>query len=102
MLCFPYPVSVAVNDEKFIHLADGVSGSTYPELADTIYRYTGDGNWEMAFLFNSNGAHPEYDNKWIDRYTNTISNWIINPGESFWFHRQSGAGPFTWSVEKPY
>jgi hypothetical protein len=101
MLCFPYPVGIDVNDDTFIRLEDGAYGSTYPELGDRISRYTGNGGYEMAFLFNSNGAYPQYDNKWIDLYTYTISDMRFEAGESFYYEHRLVDG-FTWNVQRPY
>jgi hypothetical protein len=102
MLAYPYPVNLGINASESIQTEDGANGTTITTTADQIYKYKPGGGFDPAFLFDSGGGSPGYDNKWIDMVLYVVSTVSFDPEEAFYYYRQPGQGTFTWTCTRPF
>ena len=93
---------MGIQDSLSIQTEDGATGTGSSMSSDQIWKYKLGGGFDGAWLFDSGGSTPGYDNKWIDMtapVSPTIS-WDV--GESFFYYRQPGQGSFDWVVDRPF
>lgn len=70
-------------DTSTLHGAMGQSG------ADQIYMWDADQQtYVQLWLFDSEGAVPSYDGKWVDGNTQDIATQTVSLGDGFWYIRQ--------------
>jgi hypothetical protein len=93
---YPYPVTVAVNYDEFVGLADaGSTANSNSNLADQVWKYDSVSGWDDAFLFGGIPGHP-LDGLWVKAGPSTLT---LDPGQGFYYLARTG---FTWVVDRPF
>lgn len=98
LLASAYPVDMALAEMDVSTLAGGTSRATSDRLIlwDAVNQ-----RYIEFWLFDSNGSHPEFDGKWIDRETGGVAgiDRVVPAGSAVWLLKRTSDA---WLEERPF